>query len=144
MSRPRRRSSGLGAEPRGDTGAPALSTLEPTPTFNSPPLTPVCTQPIMFMSIHLNPLTLLSSGALKSKSPVHFQNDGKQNLSCGDGKPSPFGTHGSTLSSSSSLPFPPMPSIPLPQTRYTMPSFYPTPSRPTILTSPTTPAMAVT
>ena len=47
MSRPRRRSSGLGAEPRGDTGAPALSTLEPTPTFNSPPLTPVCTQPIM-------------------------------------------------------------------------------------------------
>ena len=142
MSRPRRRSSGLGAEPRGDTGAPALSTLEPTPTFSSPPLTPVCTQPIM--GIPLNPLTLLSSGALKSKSPVHFQNDGKPNLSCGDGKPSPFGTHGSTLSSSSSSPSPPMPSIRLPQTRYTMLSFYPTPSRPITLTSPTTPAMAVT
>lgn len=40
MPRPRRRSSGLGADPRGDTGASALSTLEPTPTFNSPPLTP--------------------------------------------------------------------------------------------------------
>ncbi|MCJ1275013.1 hypothetical protein MMC21_002813 [Puttea exsequens] len=32
--------SNLGADPRGDTGASALSTLEPTPTFNSPPLTP--------------------------------------------------------------------------------------------------------
>lgn len=39
MPRPRK-SSGLGAELRGDTGA-ALSTLEPTPTFTSPPLTPV-------------------------------------------------------------------------------------------------------
>ncbi|KAL2048293.1 hypothetical protein N7G274_000204 [Stereocaulon virgatum] len=40
MPRPRRKSSGLGAELRGDTGASALSTLEPTPTFSSPPLTP--------------------------------------------------------------------------------------------------------
>ncbi|CAF9907787.1 hypothetical protein IMSHALPRED_006492 [Imshaugia aleurites] len=40
MPRPRRKSSGLGADLRGDTGAVALSTLEPTPTFNSPPLTP--------------------------------------------------------------------------------------------------------
>ena len=45
MPRQRRKSSGLGAELPGDTGASALSTLEPTPTFNSPPLTPVCTQP---------------------------------------------------------------------------------------------------
>ncbi|KAK4695803.1 hypothetical protein P7C71_g2013, partial [Lecanoromycetidae sp. Uapishka_2] len=40
MPRPRRKSSNLGADLRGDTGASALSTLEPTPTFNSPPLTP--------------------------------------------------------------------------------------------------------
>lgn len=45
MPRQRRKSSGLGAELPGDTGASALSTLEPTPTFNSPPLTPVCTHP---------------------------------------------------------------------------------------------------
>lgn len=36
MPRPRK-SSGLGAELRGDTGAAALSTLDP----NTPPLTPV-------------------------------------------------------------------------------------------------------
>ena len=41
MPRPRRKSSSLGAELRGDNSAAALSTLEPTPTFASPPLTPV-------------------------------------------------------------------------------------------------------
>ncbi|KAL6721729.1 sphingosine N-acyltransferase lag1 [Lecanora helva] len=40
MPAPRRRSSNLGGELRGDTGVSALSTLEPTPTFISPPLTP--------------------------------------------------------------------------------------------------------
>ncbi|MCJ1402002.1 hypothetical protein MMC11_005221 [Xylographa trunciseda] len=40
MPRPRRKSSGLGADIRGDTSAPALSTLEPMPTIVSPPLSP--------------------------------------------------------------------------------------------------------
>lgn len=40
MPRPQRNSGSLGAELRGDTGA-ALSTLEPTPSFTSPPLSPV-------------------------------------------------------------------------------------------------------
>lgn len=40
MPRPQRKSGGLGAELRGDTGA-ALSTLEPTPTFTLPSLSPV-------------------------------------------------------------------------------------------------------
>ena len=141
MSRPRRKSSGLGAEPRGDTGAPALSTLEPTPIFNSPPLTPVCTHVIM--KIPMSRLTLSSSGALKPKSPALFPNDGKPSLSCGDGKHSPFDTHGSTLSSSSSSSSPPMPSIQPLQILFTTPSFSPTLSRPTTLTSPTTLDMTV-
>lgn len=41
MGRPRRKSSGLGADIRGDTGAPAVSTLDPMPVIASPPLTPV-------------------------------------------------------------------------------------------------------
>ena len=41
MARPRRKSSGLMGDPRGDTGAPAVSTLEPMPTIASPPLSPV-------------------------------------------------------------------------------------------------------
>lgn len=41
MPRPRRKSSSLGSDLRGDTGVSALSTLEPTPSFASPPLTPV-------------------------------------------------------------------------------------------------------
>ncbi|MCJ1303024.1 hypothetical protein MMC08_005830, partial [Hypocenomyce scalaris] len=40
MPRARRRSSGLGADIRGDTGAPAVSTLSSMPTIESPPLTP--------------------------------------------------------------------------------------------------------
>ncbi|MCJ1250551.1 hypothetical protein MMC30_007779 [Trapelia coarctata] len=40
MPRPRRKSSGLGADIRGDTGAPAVSTLEPMPKIVSPPLSP--------------------------------------------------------------------------------------------------------
>ena len=36
----RRNSTNVGDELRGDTGASALSTLEPTPNFTSPPLTP--------------------------------------------------------------------------------------------------------
>ncbi|KAI9878210.1 MAG: hypothetical protein M1830_001554 [Pleopsidium flavum] len=40
MPRPRRKSSGLGADIRGDTSAPAVSTLEPMPTIVSPPLSP--------------------------------------------------------------------------------------------------------
>ncbi|KAI4185618.1 MAG: hypothetical protein L6R41_004021 [Letrouitia leprolyta] len=39
--RPRRTSSTVGDDLRGDTGASALSTLEPTPTFASPPSSPV-------------------------------------------------------------------------------------------------------
>ncbi|KAI4124470.1 MAG: hypothetical protein LQ338_004788 [Usnochroma carphineum] len=38
--RPRRTSSTVGDNLRGDTGASALSTLEPTPTFGSPPVSP--------------------------------------------------------------------------------------------------------
>ncbi|KAL8940499.1 MAG: hypothetical protein Q9216_002786 [Gyalolechia sp. 2 TL-2023] len=38
--RPRRTSSTVGNNLRGDTGASALSTLEPTPTFASPPISP--------------------------------------------------------------------------------------------------------
>ncbi|KAI4201870.1 MAG: hypothetical protein LQ346_002074 [Caloplaca aetnensis] len=43
MSRPRQRrtSSTVGDNLRGDTGASALSTLEPTPTFPTPPISPV-------------------------------------------------------------------------------------------------------
>ncbi|MCJ1288689.1 hypothetical protein MMC34_000218 [Xylographa carneopallida] len=44
MTRPRRKSSGLGADIRGDTGAPAMSTLEPMPTIVSPPLSPSISQ----------------------------------------------------------------------------------------------------
>ena len=40
MPRPRRKSGSLGADLRGDTGASALSTLEPTPTFLTPPISP--------------------------------------------------------------------------------------------------------
>ncbi|MCJ1227986.1 hypothetical protein MMC12_004645 [Toensbergia leucococca] len=40
MPRPRRKNSGLGADIMGDTGAPAVSTLEPMPTIASPPLSP--------------------------------------------------------------------------------------------------------
>lgn len=43
MPRSRRKSSGLGADIRGDTGAPAVSTLEPMPRISSPPLSPVST-----------------------------------------------------------------------------------------------------
>ncbi|KAI4136890.1 MAG: hypothetical protein L6R39_007574 [Caloplaca ligustica] len=38
--RPRRTSTTVGDNLRGDTGASALSTLEPTPTFTSPPIPP--------------------------------------------------------------------------------------------------------
>ncbi|KAL9119936.1 MAG: hypothetical protein Q9187_003513 [Circinaria calcarea] len=40
MPRPPRKSSGLGADIRGDTSAPAVSTLEPMPTVLSPQLSP--------------------------------------------------------------------------------------------------------
>lgn len=40
MARPRRRSSNLGADPRGDTSAPAISTL--TPASPTSPPSPVC------------------------------------------------------------------------------------------------------
>ncbi|KAL8685751.1 MAG: hypothetical protein Q9218_007564 [Villophora microphyllina] len=39
-SRPRRTSSAVGDDLRGDTSVSALSTVEPAPTFESPPLTP--------------------------------------------------------------------------------------------------------
>ncbi|KAL9034659.1 MAG: hypothetical protein Q9214_006947 [Letrouitia sp. 1 TL-2023] len=38
--RPRRTSSSVGNDLRGDTATPALSTLQPTPQFTSPPLSP--------------------------------------------------------------------------------------------------------
>ena len=41
--RPQRTSSTVGDDLRGDTGASALSTLEPTPTFGSPPSSPIPT-----------------------------------------------------------------------------------------------------
>ncbi|MCJ1479380.1 hypothetical protein MMC13_008065 [Lambiella insularis] len=40
MPRQRRKSYGLGADPRGDTSGPSLSTLEPMPTIVSPPISP--------------------------------------------------------------------------------------------------------
>lgn len=83
MSRPRRqRSSNLGEELRGDTGASALSTLEPTPTFTSPPLTPTgsvshpsCSEPLHTSNSYMHlaqfpqtPPAILQ--ATKSEEPV--------------------------------------------------------------------------
>ena len=140
MPRQRRRSSGLGADPRGDTGASALSTLEPPPTFNSPPLTPVCP---CRTDIPILLLTLFPSAILKRKLLALFPNGGKPSLSSGDGKPFLFGTPGSIHSLSSSLSSPPMPSIQPLQILFTAQSSCPTRSLPTTLSSPTTPGLTM-
>ena len=70
MPRPRRKSGSLGADLRGDTGASALSTLEPTPTFLTPPISPALS-PVSQLSCILNAecakLTLLSQRNSQSK-----------------------------------------------------------------------------
>ncbi len=93
MPRPRRKSSNLGSDLRGDTGAAALSTLEPTPTFNSPPLTPVITHPCLVRSLIAN-LYRSAHGTPHPSPSAHFQSDEKPNPSSGAGKPSPSATHG--------------------------------------------------
>ena len=97
MTRSRRTEGTLGAELRGDTGASALSTLEPTPEFKTPPRSPtgsVCqsTNPdrcnVLIPVISIDP----------PKDPsAHIRNVGKQRAYSEDGKTFPFAILGSTL-----------------------------------------------
>ncbi|KAI9810297.1 MAG: hypothetical protein M1827_006347 [Pycnora praestabilis] len=66
MPRPRRRSSGLGADIRGDTGAPAVSTLDPASPPSTPQLSPRKVRSLFrrwkdlsFQHTWVNPLVIL-------------------------------------------------------------------------------------
>ena len=106
MARPRKRSN-LGADLRGDTGAPAISTFEPNSAHSSapasPPLTPVshdqCTlDSCVFADIASSAVPLIQH-VLRNPTPTSVESA----PSSAAGSPSLSGTHGSIPSSSSSL-----------------------------------------
>lgn len=126
MPRARRKSSGLGADIRGDTSAPAVSTLEPMPTVLSPQLSPVCTlQALLGQELIVNSYSVIPKAESRGLTP----SGGKHVASCADGKISPFDIPGSIRSSSPLSYCPPTSLTQLPTIPSIAPYSFPTPSR---------------
>ena len=144
MPRPRRKSSGLGADIRGDTGAPAVSTLDPMPTINSPPLSPVSILAFQTRTRGSKRSILTGSefsGLPNRRHPDRILSAGKPEVFYGDGKIFHFDIHGSTPSYSSSPSSPPIMSIQSRAIPFTAPSISHTHLLQMILQSHLVPAM---